>query len=140
MLMNHAHPSRERRTEEGPDSWRALYETADRRLAQTLLTCIAAMEFEVRLARFGDPVDLESGQDDSNDRIDPDEVALFEVQVLDTDYSPLAEVIEEIIEEQEQFDEFIVRWREDATRVDRRLLVTMIVIVSSLAVIGAIEL
>ena len=111
-----------------------LYETADRRLAQTLLTCIAAMEFDVRLSRFGDPIDLESEPDDDID------AGPFEVQVLDADFSPLAEVIEEIIEEQEQFDEFIDRWRQDASRAERRLLVTMILIVSSLAVIGAIEL
>ena len=42
--------------------------------------------------------------------------------------------------EQQQFDEVLDRWRSSATSAERRLLVTMVIIVASLAVIGAIEL
>ena len=50
------------------------------------------------------------------------------------------EDVDEIIDEQEQFDEFVDAWQNRASRAERRLLITMIVIVSALGIGGAIEL
>ena len=106
-----------------PDTtWTPLFESDDLRQARMVATCVAAMEYEVRL----------EGRDDA-------EHGPFTVRVTADDWAQLTEVLDEIIREQEQFDVFIDRWRLTASKRERRLLVAMIIIVSSLAVVGAIE-
>ena len=105
-----------------PDtSWSTLYECDDPERARMLATCVAAMEYEVRID-------------------DPDgEGPRFVVQVSEDDFPHLVEIVDEILDEQEQFDEFLDRWRVTASRRERKLLVAIIIIVSSLAVVGAVS-
>ncbi|MHC5002093.1 MAG: hypothetical protein ACYTJ0_03135 [Planctomycetota bacterium] len=114
------------------ESWRALYRCDDLNKARTVATCLAAMEYDVELHGLCGPVEIET---DSAGCFAP-----FEVRVPATDWASLAEVLDEIIEEQEQFDELVGSLEQRVSQAERRLLVTMIIVVSTLAVAGAIDL
>jgi hypothetical protein len=109
------------------DSWRDLYRSDDLHLVRTVATCLEAMAFETRIQTPGGP---------RPDRV----VTPHVVQVSTEDWESLVEVLPELIAEQQEFDEFLRCWHQRSGRSERRLLVAMIVIVGTLAVIGAIEL
>ena len=111
------------------DGWPALYTSVDLPRARMLATCLAAMDFEVALEE-------EPAEGLARSGGGPPHV----VRVRAADHSELQELLEEILDEQMAFDESVDRWHERAGRTERRLLVTMIIIVSALAVAGAIEL
>lgn len=112
--------------------WRALYRCDDLGKARVVATCLAAMEYDVRLMAMGVPIDELSDEQLA--------AAPFEVRVVAADWPQLVEVLEEIIDEQEQFDEIVESLGRRITRNERRLLFAMIVIVGALAAAGAIDL
>ena len=113
-------------------SWRELYRSNDLYEASMIATCISAMEFEVVLS------------DVSGQRIDnpPHEGTgpPFIVKVSSVCWAQLNDVLEEIIEEQMQFDTYLSSWHVTAARWERNLLVLIIAIVMVLATFGLINL
>lgn len=97
-----------------------------------IATCIAAMEFEVVLSdaagrRLDNPSPEGAGPP-------------FIVEVTSVCWAQLNDVLEEIIEEQMQFDSYLSSWHETAARWERHLLVLLIAIVMVLATFGLINL
>ena len=79
--------------------WRELYRTADLGVARTVATTVASMEFDVQiLANNGREVD-------SDDPGPPP----YSVQVDEDHHRDLLGVVDEILAEQDEFDEFIAR-------------------------------
>ena len=112
--------------------WRALFASDDPAEARVVATCVAAMEFDVRMT----PHDtIGEGLDDGDGGTEG-----IVVEVPANDWAVLAEVLDDILAEQAQFDAFLVETHGRSTRAQRRLLITMIVIVGALAVVGAIDL
>ena len=77
--------------------WRELARFDDLRLARIVATSIAAMEFEVRLTDRADAAGIRRS------------AALYAVEVDAEDWADLAEVLDEIIDEQEEFDRALTR-------------------------------
>jgi len=95
-------------------SWCELCRFDDLLQARAVTTSIASMEFEVRLCAVG-----------SSARTDPDSHPgrpPFIVQVNLSDVRDLADVLDEIIEEQREFDRMLTR-RSGATRSARLMTV-----------------
>ncbi len=97
-----------------------------------IATCIAAMEFEVVLSdaagrRLDNPSHEETGPP-------------FIVKVTSVCWGQLNDVLEEIINEQMQFDSYLAAWHESAAHWERHLLVLLIAIVAVLATFGLINL
>lgn len=112
--------------------WRELFRSEDLMKARAIATCVAAMEFEARLGPAAPPIRAEEGDGPG----DPPYV----VEVMMTDWPQLAEVLEEIVAEQEDFDDALERWQCRAAQSERRVLLAMIIIVGALAALGVIEL
>ncbi len=113
-------------------SWRELYRSNDFNEASMIATCVAAMEFEVVLSdAAGRRVD-----DPSQEGTGPP----FIVNVTSVCWGQLNDVLEDIIDEQTQFDSYLAAWHESAAHWERHLLVLLIVIVSVLATFGLIHL
>lgn len=75
--------------------WRELHRTSDARDALRVLTCIAAIEFDVRCVDgLGEVVDLSDAAGGG----------LWIIQVRAEDHPELMEVLDEIIAEQDEFD------------------------------------
>ena len=97
-----------------------------------IATCIAAMEFEVDLSDArGQRIDHPSREGAGPP---------FIVKVTSACWSQLNDVLDEIIEEQNQFDAFITSWHATAARWERNLLALIIAIVMVLATFGLINL
>lgn len=79
---------------ESPTSWRELARFSDLLLARAVATSIAAMEFDVRLRGGG-----ESPRPP------------FRIEVQGTHWADLAEVLEEIVDEQVEFDRQVLESR-----------------------------
>ena len=112
------------------EPWPLLYQSEDPRRVRMVATCLAAMEFDVRLA----------GRDVEEDHADRGGDTPLMVRVRSEDLPHLLEVLDDLIDEQEQFDNFVGAWHHRVSRTDRRLLITLIIIVGALAAIGATEL
>lgn len=78
--------------------WRELYRTTDAREARTVLTAIAAMEFEVRC-----PTARHEGEGAEDLDFDLGD-APFVVEVRAEDWAGLRSVLESLLEEQVEFD------------------------------------
>ena len=111
-------------------AWRELWLSDDLVEACAVSTTILAMEYEARL------VDRDGrGVGPGSDSSGP-----FRVYVREADWPQLSEVVEEIVAEQAEFDQYLEGWRSLASRLHRALLLALIVIVAVLAIVGAIEL
>ena len=100
------------------DSWRELYRCDDLLRARAVATCIASMEFDVRLEACHRPTR------DSRNCVACDDAACddqfpgpFVIEVPDDHYLDLAEVLAEIIDEQAKFDDQLERRRSHHQRV-----------------------
>ena len=116
----------------GQPHWVELHRYEGLGEARTIVTCIAAMEFEVQLR------DLATGRP-----VEPEDEGAGGPYVIDArpaDREDLADVLGEIVDEQREFDEFIDRWHTTTNRRMRIFLVVMIILVALLAVFGLLEL
>jgi hypothetical protein len=82
-------------------TWRELYRCNDLRQARAVATCIAAMEFDVRL-HSASSIRRGDGLDDDAEFRGP-----FVIEVPVEHWPDLAGVLVEIIQEQREFDEWI---------------------------------
>lgn len=113
--------------------WQELCRFDDLMLARAVATSIAAMEFDVCLCAAGDPDDDE----DDDGRVDGGADPLrppYVVQVSPGTWHELAAVLEEIIDEQQEFD------RQVAQRPSTSRRVHVVVAVISLAGVGELIL
>ena len=104
-------------------SWRELCRFDDLLQARAVATSIAAMEFEVRLCA--------SEKRDRTDPADHPGEPPYVVQVTPAQWQDLAEVLDQIIGEQQEFD----RWLAEHRAAGRRIRV-----VSVICWAGAVEL
>ena len=84
-------------------SWRELCRFDDPLLARAVATSIEAMEFDVLLRAADSP----PGGDEASSSGRPPYV----VQVVASEWGDLADVLEEIIAEQQEFDRMVIRHR-----------------------------
>jgi hypothetical protein len=110
--------------------WPKLYESEDRARVTMLATCLAAMEFDVELGCRCRAHRCGEGDGCAGP---------FVLRVPRRDLAHLREVLEEIIEEQEEFDVFVDCFNRSARQHERRLILALVVIVGALATVGAIE-
>ena len=115
-----------------PIDWRELACFDDLSQARAVATAIAAMEFEVRL------IDARGAEVRAEYELTYD--GPFPLQVSAADRAALAEVIDEIIAEQAEFDVYLAAWHDRAGRWERTLLGLLVALVTVLAVLGVIRL
>jgi hypothetical protein len=84
-------------------SWRELCRFNDPLLARAVATSIAAMEFDVRLRATDGPGSARAA---SRDGRHP-----YAVQVIASEWGELADVLDEIIDEQREFDRMLAQRR-----------------------------
>ena len=97
-------------------SWRPLRFCAELSEAQTIATSIAAMEFEVRL------VDGATGRILESEKPEHDPRGPFAVEVPAEHFDDLAGVLDQIMDEQQEFDSFLESWRVRSSRAVRWFL------------------
>lgn len=111
--------------------WRILYRTEDPDTVRKLVTSIAAMEFDVRCSNTdGDIVQSADEQFGSPPYV---------VEVPESVWPELHELVHEIISEQDEFDAMLDA-REHISQRRRRMLILLIIIVGALATLGLLEL
>ncbi len=109
----------------GTAQWRELCRFNDPQLARAVATSVASMEFDVRL-NPDKPTDLASPP--------------FIVQVDDSDWATLTDVLDEIIDEQVQFDRLFEMHHVKYRRQRIVLILTLAGVVEALVILGLIEL
>jgi hypothetical protein len=113
------------------NDWRAIYRSSDPDRVRKLITSLAAMEFDVRCSNgAGSPLQSQDEQ------FGPPP---YVVEVPQEHWPELAEVVDEIISEQDEFDAMLDA-REHMSHRKRRMLILLIIIVAALATLGLIEL
>jgi hypothetical protein len=112
--------------------WRRLHRCEDLRGARAVATSIAAMEFEVRVR------DLISGV--LVDVVDDELTGPFAIEVRGADWADLADVLDELIDEQETFDAFVDGWHARSTRAMRIVLAAVVLIIALLAILGVFDI
>lgn len=85
-------------------TWRELFRSDDLTLTQSVLVSVLSMEFEARLRALGTPPRATVGGARSNDDDESVGSAPFVIEVRDQDWYELAEVLDQIVDEQESFD------------------------------------
>ncbi len=105
--------------------WRELCRFDDPQLARAVATSVASMEFDVRL-NPDDPTDLASPP--------------FIVQVDDSDWATLTEVLDEIVDEQIEFDQHFAMHHVKYRRRRIVLILSLAGVVEALVILGLIEL
>lgn len=114
-----------------PTTWTELHRCDDADRARTLLVCLEAMEFDARL------VEVPGGQTSAAFR---QRSSAWRIDVPESHWETLREIVDEILAEQDEFDEFMAAWEQRTGRTQRKVLVVLVVIVGSLAAVGAIRL
>jgi hypothetical protein len=112
--------------------WRELYRTSELSLAHTIATCIEGMEFEVRLRdalgrEVSDVVDEGSAKSQASIR------PPFVIHVREQDWAALREVLDDLIAEQEEFDDKLAAAARRSTRVARVVILSAIALAASFA-------
>lgn len=110
-------------------SWRELCRFDDLPLARAVATSLEAMEFDVLLRAADGPPE--------GDPAPPHGRPPYVVQVVASDWGDLADVLQEIIAEQREFDRMIIRQRA-ASRHSR--IVTVIFLAGAAEVLLALAL
>lgn len=113
------------------NDWRAIYRSSDPDRVRKLITSLGAMEFDVRCTNSSGNA-LQS--DDEQFGSPP-----YVVEVSEADWPELAGLVDEIINEQDEFDAMLDA-RDHLSHRKRRLLLLLIIIVAALATLGLIEL
>ncbi len=117
-----------------PAQWRELCRFKDPQLARSVATSVASMEFEVRLA--GDDRLSQQGCDEPTELGSPPYI----VQVDDSDWATLTDILDEIVDEQVQFDRLFETHHIKYRRQRIVLIVTLAGVVEALVILGLIEL
>lgn len=117
---------------EPPSPWRQLCRTDEPDLARTIVTTIAAMEFPVRLRDAKTGAVIEQAEDIGE--------GPFIIETHADHQAELAEVLEELIGEQEEFDAELESRDRFVRRMRRLVLLILIIIVAILAVFRIITL
>lgn len=107
--------------------WRELFRSNDLAPARSVLVSIASMEFEVRLrsldASRRTTAPVENASSAPANEFDADDRGPFIVEVQDRDWAELADVIDQIVDEQEAFDEEL-----DRHHHERKLIMAALVL------------
>ena len=114
--------------------WRELYRCDELSRAGVVATSIAAMEFDVRLRDAGTGRYLDQPGSEGEPRRGP-----YAVETRAGDWEDLASVLDAIIEEQSQFDAYLLERDRRTGRAQRSFLLLLIVVVGVLAIMGLIE-
>ena len=115
---------------QGP--WRQLCRTDEPHLARTIVTTIAAMEFPVRLRDAATGEVIEEREDIGD--------GPFIIDTHADHHAELADVLEDLIGEQEEFDAKLEQRDRFVRRARRIVLLVLIIIVAVLAVFRIITL
>jgi len=111
--------------------WRELTRTDDLRLAMNIATTIAAMQFDVRLC----------GRDGALLRnAEPLPGGPYLVLIRPADWPDLHDVLDQIIDEQIEFDARLAARDRKSLRLSRIVMILSSAIVAALAVLGIVEL
>ncbi len=118
----------------GTARWQELCRFADPQLARSVATSIESMEFEVRLAAG-------SGQT-VQERAETAGLAqpLYVLEVDHGDWETLADVLDEIVNEQLEFDRLFEMRHTRHSRQRIFIIITLTGVVEVLAILGLIEL
>lgn len=117
-----------------PAQWRELCRFKDPQLARAVATSIASMEYEVRL-----PVNDRLSQQNSDEPTDLG-TPPYIVQVDDSDWATLTDVLDEIVDEQVQFDRLFETHHIKYRRQRIVIILTLTGVVEALVILGLIEL
>lgn len=112
-------------------TWSELYRTEDIYDARAVATSVAGMEFDVRIRGIGDPPRSGAAVDDDGDNPGGPP---FVVEVPAEEYPALREVLDEILDEQFQFDTKL--HRRDRRR--RQFLLGLSIVVLAAAIAAAV--
>lgn len=115
-------------------SWRVLYAGEGLAKARVIATAIEAMEFEVRLCDVATDLPVEA----MDENLDDDGV--YRIEARGDDWSDLADVLEQIIAEQSDFDALLERRDRSVLSVQRVFLGVVVALVIVLALMGIARL
>jgi len=113
-------------------AWRDLCWCEGLARARAIATTIAAMEYDVRLRHAATALSVTAEEEDWG--------GPYVIEARAADWDELADVIDQIVDEQQQFDTFIDAWHGRTGRLHRVFLGVVIGIVIVLAILGIIEL
>ncbi|MDY7109180.1 MAG: hypothetical protein SYC29_11150 [Planctomycetota bacterium] len=115
-----------------PAAWRDLHWCEDLVQARTIATAIAAMEYEVRVRNVATARPVGEDEEDWGGG--------YVVETRAADWPDLAGVLEEIIDEQREFDAALEAWHGRMGRLHRIFLGVVVGLIIALAILGIIEL
>jgi len=115
-----------------PADWRDLYWCEGLARARAIATSIAAMEYDVRLRNATTALPVLDDEEDWGGG--------YIIEARSADWNDLVDVIDQIIDEQQEFDQFVEDWHGRAGRLHRVFLGVVIGLVIVLAILGMIEL
>ncbi len=118
----------------GAAQWQELCRFADPQLARSVATSIASMEFDVRLT--GDDRRAQPGLSESIKTA----MASYVVEVDHGDWETLADILDEIVDEQLEFDRLFEMRHTKLSRQRILIIITLTGVVEVLAILGLIEL
>lgn len=116
------------------ETWRELYRTNDLSLAHTIATCIEGMEFDVRLRDSLGRV-IDASEDSAGAKLQ----APYGIDVPQDQWSALREIVNELIQEQMEFDTKVAADRARATRVAQILALSAVALVASFVGVTALK-
>jgi len=105
--------------------WRTLYRCDDLMQARAVATSIEAMEYEVQI-RFGEG---DEATTDGERDISAEFKGPFSVQVPERDWPELARVLDEIVQEQVEFDQQIQQRQRQKRRSGLIIAIAMLLVV-----------
>ena len=114
--------------------WRELCRFADSTLARAVATSIASMEFDVRLT--GDDRRAQQRTVESTNSA----TAPYVIEVNHSDWGVLADILDEIVDEQLEFDRLFETHHTRHSRQRIFIIITLTGVVEVLAILGLIEL
>ena len=118
----------------GTAQWQELCRFTDPQLARSVATSIESMEFEVRLA--GDDRRAQPGHSASTNP----STAPYVIEVNHSDWGALADILDEIVDEQLEFDRLFEMRHTRLSRQRIFIIITLTGVVEVLAILGLIEL
>ncbi|MEE8154889.1 MAG: hypothetical protein V3T53_07990 [Phycisphaerales bacterium] len=118
----------------GTARWQELCRFADPQLARSVATSIASMEFDVRLT--GDDRRAQPGFGESTNPA----TASYVIDVNHSDWGVLADILDEIVDEQLEFDRLFEMPHTSRRRHRVLIIITLTGVVEVLAILSLIEL
>jgi hypothetical protein len=112
--------------------WRDLHWCEDLIQARRIATAIAAMEFDVRVRNAATALPVQDNEEDWGGG--------YVVQARAADRPDLAGVLDQIIDEQQEFDAKLEAWHGRMGRLHRIFLGVVVGLIIVLAILGVIEL